>query len=307
MNPDSFIISSQSSSARPALPSPPRGKTGWPWTLATDEPALQDNGPWPRISIVTPSYNQSAYIEEAVRSVLAQGYPNLEYIVMDGGSSDGTLEILRTYQSHFAYFQSAPDGGQAAALAEGFRRCSGDILAWLNSDDRLLPHTLWRVGYYFRKHPHVNFVNSDVRFIDAEGHFQHRMYVARPVSSFSRAFASQGAPQMGCFWRREAYERCGGVDPAFGFCMDLDLFIRLWRTGRSRRLPGPPTADSRMHDQAKTARWQMVAEKENAQIIARHSSRPLSLLKPLLKLYRKIWYQQTTIRRLLVNHFALEV
>jgi glycosyltransferase involved in cell wall biosynthesis len=296
------------SAAAAGLPLAPENKAGWPWTLAqTMESKAIDMSAWPRISIVTPSFNQVDYIEEAIRSVLAQGYPNLEYVIMDGGSTDGSLEILRRYEPHLSYFQSGPDGGQAAALAEGFRQCTGDILAWLNSDDRLLPGALWRVADYFRHHPKTVFVNSDVRFVDGDGHFLYRMYVARPVSLFSRAFASQGAPQMGCFWRRQAYEQAGGVDRSFGFCMDLDLFIRIWRTGRSRRLPGPPTADSRMHDQAKTARWQAVAEKENALIIARHSSKALSMVKPLLKTYRILWYQQTNMRRFLVNHFALEI
>jgi glycosyltransferase involved in cell wall biosynthesis len=303
-----FASSSNISVAAAAeLPLASESKTGWPWTFAQNKGwSTTDKASWPRISIVTPSFNQAEYIEEAIRSVLAQGYPNLEYVLMDGGSTDGTLHILRKYETHFAYFHSGPDGGQAAALAEGFRHCTGDILAWLNSDDRFLPGTFGRVADYFRHHRKVMFVNSDVNFVDGEGELLYRMYVARPVPLFSRAFASQGAPQMGCFWRRQAYEKAGGVDPSFNFCMDLDLFIRLWRTGRSRRLPGPPTADSRMHDQAKTARWQAVADKENALIIARHSSWLLTLARPLLKLYRRLWFKQTALRRMLVNNFALE-
>src|SRR5439155_19891425 len=118
------------------LPPPPRGKTGWPWTEESTPvaEAIKNGASWPRISIVTPSYNQGHFIEETIRSVLLQGYPNLEYIVMDGGSKDGTLSILRKYEHAIDFYTSAPDKGQAEAINKGFARASGDILAWLNSD-----------------------------------------------------------------------------------------------------------------------------------------------------------------------------
>lgn len=104
------------------LPPPPPGRHGWPWTVATPPaaPVMANNRPWPRITIVTPSYQQAQYLEEAIRSVLLQGYPNLEYIVMDGGSRDGSVEIIQRYAPWLSYWQSQPDGGQSAALADGF-------------------------------------------------------------------------------------------------------------------------------------------------------------------------------------------
>lgn len=134
------------------LPPPPPGRHGWPWTVATPPaaPVMANNRPWPRITIVTPSYQQAQYLEEAIRSVLLQGYPNLEYIVMDGGSRDGSVEIIQRYAPWLSYWQSQPDGGQSAALADGFARATGEILAWINSDDRLQPGALQRVGQFLQ-------------------------------------------------------------------------------------------------------------------------------------------------------------
>src|SRR5579885_3553995 len=119
------------------LPPPPAGKTGWPWTIET--PALPasraDGSPWPRISIVTPSYNQGQFIEETIRSVLLQGYPDLEYIVIDGGSTDQSVEIIRKYERWLTYWVSEKDRGQAHAINKGFSSVTGELFNWINSDD----------------------------------------------------------------------------------------------------------------------------------------------------------------------------
>ncbi len=119
-------------------------REGWPWTEETPQlpERMADGSPWPCISVVTPSYNQGQYIEETIRSVLLQGYPNLEYIVMDGGSSDNSLEIIQRYSPWLTYWTSERDEGQADAINKGFERANGKLIAWLNSDDIYYPGTV---------------------------------------------------------------------------------------------------------------------------------------------------------------------
>src|SRR5437588_6081454 len=130
------------------LPSPLTDKTGWPWTIETPPlPVVRPDGScWPRISIVTPSYNQGQFIEETIRSVLLQGYPDLEYIIIDGGSQDESVEIIKKYEPWLTYWVSEQDRGQSHAINKGFDRSTGLILGWLNSDDVLLPNALATVA-----------------------------------------------------------------------------------------------------------------------------------------------------------------
>src|ERR1043166_4155332 len=127
------------------LPPAPEGKKGWPWTEETFPEAEQTSSSPLSISIVTPSYNQAAFLEETIRSVLLQGYPNLEYIVMDGGSTDGSVEIIKKYEKHLAYWTSEKDAGASDAIRKGFERATGSILAYLNSDDLYLPGAIHRL------------------------------------------------------------------------------------------------------------------------------------------------------------------
>ena len=123
----------------------------------------------PRISIVTPSYNQARFLEKTIRSVLDQEYPNLEYIVMDGGSDDGSVEILRRYSNRLTYWRSSRDDGQADAIKRGFTLATGDILGWVNSDDLLLPGSLEHVAHQFRQHRGADFLAGGFVPIDENG------------------------------------------------------------------------------------------------------------------------------------------
>ena len=126
------------------LPPPPAGKSGWPWTEASPSfpPRMPNGGEWPKISIITPSFNQAIYLEETIRSVLLQGYPNLEFFIIDGGSNDGSVDIIRKYEPWLAGWVSEKDSGQSEAINKGFSRCTGEIFNWLCSDDLLTPGAL---------------------------------------------------------------------------------------------------------------------------------------------------------------------
>ena len=144
------------------LPKPPPDKSGWPWTSGSDQSAEKrpDNADWPRISIVMPSYNQAGYIEETIRSVLLQGYPNLEFIIMDGGSTDGSVEIIKKYGPWLTYWVSESDHGQTHALNTGMRHCTGEVFNWLNSDDYYEPGVLAEVGAAFSRDARLNVLSA---------------------------------------------------------------------------------------------------------------------------------------------------
>jgi len=295
-----------------SLPGPPPGKTGWPWTDGSPPipDALPDGRPWPRICIVTPSYNQAAFLEETLRSVLLQGYPALDYIVMDGGSEDGSLEILRKYEPWLSRLRVGPDEGHAAAIAEGFEKSTAGIMAWLNSDDRYEPGTLERIASYFARHPQVVFVTSNINDMDAESRIfteSEYRFIASPCRTLTANLGWHNWPQPGSFWRRWAYEACGGMDSSFRFCMDRDLFLRITALGPARRLKGPPTASFRYHDESKTTTMQSVREEDNLLIIGRYSNPLLVRMRLALKVWREFWLIPARLRRRLYLSYGWEL
>lgn len=207
----------------------------------------------PRISIVTPSYNQAKYVGWTARSVFLQRYPELEYILMDGGSNDGSMDVLAPYADRFAYLVSEKDKGQSDAIHKGFARCTGEIMAYLNSDDMLAPGTLHLVARYFADHPDVDVVYSHRVTVDGDNRV--RWYWILPEHSDWYQIRWDLIPQETCFWRRRLFERCGNVDNTLRFAIDYDLFVRFMRAGakfvRLDRFLGV----FREHDAAKTSQW----------------------------------------------------
>lgn len=256
------------------LPTPQTGKTGWPWTndSSTLPATLPDGSTWPRISVVTPSYDQGLFIEETIRSVLLQGYPNLEYIVMDGGSTDGTSEILYKYEPFFSYLHVGPDGGQAAAIADGFKRATGDIFAWLNSDDIYQPGTLARVGRYFSEHPQHVLVSGDVQLIDASSKPCGRLWACPTQLFLTKNTGGHGWWQPGTFWRKRTYIACGAMDRQLRFCMDRDLFVRICSAGQSGCIRGTPLASFRTHDTQKSQTIKSVFLEEHELLLKRYGN-----------------------------------
>lgn len=193
-------------------------------------------GGWPKFTLVTPSYQQAPYLEHTLRSVLDQDYPNLEYFVLDGGSKDGSVDIIRNHEPRLAGWDSRPDGGQAAAVREGLSRGTGEIMGWLNSDDVIFPGTLAYVADYFAQHPDVDVVYGHRIVIDRQG-YETARWVLPPHDPEFLLWADF-IPQECTFWRRRIYEAVGGMDPTFQFALDWDLFLRFQRAGaKIVRLP----------------------------------------------------------------------
>lgn len=205
----------------------------------------------PRISIVTPSYNQAPYIGWTVRSVLLQRYPNLEYMVMDGGSTDGTMDVLAPYARRLAHVVSERDKGQADAIHKGFARCTGEIMAYLNSDDMLAPGALHFVADFFARNPQIDVVYSHRVTVDADNRVL--WYWLLPEHRDWYMTRWDLIPQETCFWRRRMFEQCGNVNPTLRFAIDYDLFVRFMQAGRFERV-NRFLGVFREHEQAKTTR-----------------------------------------------------
>ncbi len=179
----------------------------------------------PAITIVVPSYNQVDFLAETLDSLLGQDYPRLEVLVFDGGSTDGSVEILRERASSLAYWQSRPDGGQSAAIRAGFDRASGDVLGWTNSDDTLEPGALLAVGRHFALNPDCEWLYGNSQRIDERSHLLHRRYtVAVTLEELGRL--SIYLPQESTFFSRKLYMRAGGIDPGLNMALDYDLWLK---------------------------------------------------------------------------------
>jgi glycosyltransferase involved in cell wall biosynthesis len=190
----------------------------------------------PSLAIVTPSFNQADSVRATIESVLGQGYPALRYAVVDGGSTDGSVDVISVNKEHLAYFVSERDAGQGDAIRKGFQNISGEIMAYLNSDDLLMPGALRFIGEYFALHQDVDVVYGHRVIIDADGNEIGRRLV--PPHNPEALGYFDFIPQETMFWRRSIYERVDGLDPAFRFALDWDLILRFVKAGaRFRRVP----------------------------------------------------------------------
>jgi len=194
-------------------------------------------GDLPQISIVTPSYNQADFIERTIKSVFQQQYPKLEYLIQDGGSDDGTVDVLKKYEDRLKRWESVKDEGQSAALNTCFAYATGNIMAYLNSDDLLLPGALHYVAQYFAKHPEVDVVYGHRVLVD-EYDQEIGRWVMPPHDNEVLSWADY-IPQETMFWRREIWDKAGGcIDKNFKFAMDWDLILRFREAGANIvRLP----------------------------------------------------------------------
>lgn len=228
----------------------------------------------PRISIVTPSYNQGPYIEATIRSVLDQGYPNLRYIVMDGGSADQTVQILQRYENQLQWV-SQKDDGQADAINRGFARVEGEILGWLNSDDTLAPGALHLAGEYLRDHPKVTLVYGQANFIDPRGKYLGRCAHIEPFNHHRLRHFSDFIVQPAAFFRRSAFEAVGGLDKSLHWSMDYDLWLKLASAGYAMQYIAPVLANYRWFGGNKSAIGGMKRLEEIQRVVERHGIQKL--------------------------------
>ena len=226
----------------------------------------------PVIAIVTPSFNQGAFIGRTIQSVLDQQYPALRYTVQDGGSSDATIAELHKYGDQLSWV-SARDDGQAHAINLGFSRVEGEIMGWLNSDDTLLPGTLAYIANFFHDHPEIDFVYGHRIFVDVNDKDVGRMILPQHDREAIKYF--DFIPQETMFWRRRAWEKLGGVDASFKFAMDWDFILRAHEAGfRFRRLPRF-LGCFRVHNAQKSSSWTDIEMVESTRLRRRTHGRTL--------------------------------
>jgi glycosyltransferase involved in cell wall biosynthesis len=225
------------------LPPPPADKTGWPWTVETDLALYANNTVWPKLTIVTPSYNQDKFIEETIRSVLLQNYPNLEYIIMDGGSTDNTKKVLEKYSPWISYWQIEKDNGQSHAINMGFSLADGEYLAWINSDD-----------YYLQSvfHTVVNrFLQSKAAFVYGYGYNKSvgedlELIKVLPLLDYFIKIPSLIQPS--CFWKSNIHQP---IWEELHCALDYELWLRMVK-GTRKSLISEPLSVTNIHDDAKT-------------------------------------------------------
>lgn len=204
----------------------------------------------PLVSIITPSYNQGRFLEETILSVLNQDYQHIEYIIVDGGSKDNSLEIIHKYSNRLAWWVSESDEGQTNAINKGFKHAGGQILGWLNSDDTYEPCAVSEAVEYFRSSPETGMVYGDANLIDENG---------KPIGKFparqtdykrlKRGYVH--IPQQASFFQAEIWQQVGPLDPTFYFAMDYDLWVRIARIAPIQYIPRI-WANFRLHGEGKS-------------------------------------------------------
>jgi glycosyltransferase involved in cell wall biosynthesis len=222
----------------------------------------------PLVSIVTPSFNQGRFLRRTIDSVLGQDYPRIEYLVCDGGSSDASADILRSYGQRL-YWQSERDGGQSDAINQGFRQAKGDILAWLNSDDVLHPGAIATAVNHFRNHSDWDLLYGNAHFIDEHD----RVLGNYPTASydFDRLLQSCCICQPATFWRRSLMERVGLLDESLHYAMDYDYWMRIDRAGGKLVHVPAFLASSRVHAETKTLSARLQCYDEILAVSRRHA------------------------------------
>ena len=283
------------------LPPPLAIKDGWPWveqSLPRSE-AIPTGTPTPRISIVTPSYNQAQFLEETIRSVLLQSYPDLEYIVMDGGSTDGSVEILNKYEPWLTYWISEPDDGQAHAINKGFEHATGDIYGWINSDDSYLPNALQTVaknlsgkmGMVVGAAIEKNIASGKSKQIFKKRTSDELLYLRRTIL------------QPSTFWNADLWDACGKLDEEYDFALDYELWLRMFKYAESITYLDEPLSIINVHADQKTndANSSQIALEPFLAVMKNISLWEISPWKLFYQGHKMVHWKERGIRRYIPN------
>lgn len=204
----------------------------------------------PLVSIVTPSYNQADYLEETILSVLNQDYDPIQYIIIDGASSDGSIAIIKRFKGRISHWVSEKDLGQTDAINKGFKLANGEIISWLNSDDTLLPGAISEAVQYLSDNPEVGLVYGGANYIDKNSSVIGKFPAAQTsLQKLKRGYVH--IPQQASFFRKSLWDQVGPLDPSFFFAMDYDLWVRLASVSKITYIPRT-WANFRLHADAKT-------------------------------------------------------
>ena len=238
---------------------------------------------YPKFTVVTPTYNQGLFIEKTIDSVLSQGFQNLEFIIIDGGSKDNTVEIIKKYKRHLSYWVSEPDRGQSHAINKGMARATGEILTWLNSDDWHLPGTLTRFAEVFESHPETDVIVGAGRIVDEIG---REIYYCKPSTAIDLEtmfgwMEGGNFMQPSAAFRRKAWEKVGGLDESIHIALDVDLWLRMASAGLVFEPITDLLSEALSHPQAKTTAYRELMRMDCSIVIIRHGG--IERVRPLLE------------------------
>jgi glycosyltransferase involved in cell wall biosynthesis len=248
----------------------------------------------PRITLITPSFNQADFLEETIKSVLAQNYPNLQFGIVDGGSTDGSAQIIERYRDQLDFAIIEKDNGQTEAINKGINRADGEIVGWLCSDDTLLPGALEAIGKHFADNPGDDWIAGACRMIDARGGAGETQH---PGGDFTLAGVLLrgedrpfSLPQPGVFWRRSLHDELGLLDESLHYCMDFEFWLRLIKSGRRPALIDSVFATYRLHESSKSCAAPLGFTREHIRIEGAYAA---ALPLPLrMKVARRLGYMR---------------
>jgi len=220
---------------------------------------------YPKISIITPSFNQGQFLEETILSVINQNYPNLEYIIIDGGSTDKSIGIIKKYEKQINYWVSERDNGQSEAINKGFKKATGDIIGWINSDDLVIQGAFNAIAKYFIKNPDTIFINGYTLRIDEESKILFNNHIMRQNSFFSKHGIFNVA-QQSMFWRRELHDKIGLLNESFHAEMDKEFLIRVFESKVKIGHINKTLGAIRIHNSTKTKVGGLIWENDKKKI-----------------------------------------